>query len=269
MPYCPECNYEISGGERECPDCGDPLAEVATEAEEHVEVIRDDEDRIKVIPLDRQGTDEGVEEPWNVSVFGKGWGRVLSAALIALGVAFTAVFLSLGLWLTVPDIPVTGVFVLVILIVSAFIVALLSSLFYSKRRKVRLGRVGFYVSSGMLFSLFYLYSAAHWIGPTVRDMLGDSPDGGDDVEEEIEDGDPEQDEAGDMDWDEATGQAQDDLEATMENLDEMTSGGGGESWGIVQVIADPIFAFLFAIALTALAITLYFREFREAPEDKE
>lgn len=102
-------------------------------------------------------------------------------------------------------------------------------------------------------------------------LIDDPPDPESEGDQEGEDGDPEPDDAGDMDWEEATGQAQENLEATMENLNEMTEGGGGD--GVSQAVnslLDYLPYLLAALLLGALAYVIAKRyDFRGNKAEEE
>lgn len=90
----------------------------------------------------------------------------------------------------------------------------------------------------------------------LKELVMDSPpqEGDEEVDEERE-GDPEESDHGDMDFENAMGQAQNTLEASMDNVRDMSSGGGGE--GLSQHASNLLKYLLALLALILAALLIY------------
>lgn len=106
---------------------------------------------------------------------------------------------------------------------------------------------------------------ANLLPEPIRELVTDtSPGDGDQQTQAAQEGDgdqkddssdPEQTENGDMSFENAMGSAQSTIDASMENLDEMQSGGGGE--GISQATDSLLDYLIYVLGLVALLVAGY------------
>lgn len=93
---------------------------------------------------------------------------------------------------------------------------------------------------------------ANLLPEPIKELVTDSPPQEGDGEQQAQDGEPEQSDDGDMGFENAMGEAQSSLEASMENLEEMSSGGGSE--GISQHTDSLLDYLVYVLALVGLVV---------------